>query len=170
MVALRVAAERTDVTRLALVGSCGVATGARPAFPFGRSAHALERAMVNGELGDRGFRRAIIAGGFGSLPEDALLDGLLADTDTLPTHAGVACFQALFGTVQLELITAVRDRPLLIIAGTEDRICPIAGAEWVCKQVNAGALQTIAGAGHYPMFEAPEAFCSALAPFLVPSY
>ena len=169
MVALRVVAARSDLPRLILVGSCGVATGARPEFPFGRSARTLEEALVSGEREDRGSRRAVIAGGFGRPPEDDLLDRLTADAATLPTHAGVACLQALFGTVQLELLAELRERPLSIITGTEDRICPVAGAEWVCAQVDDGLLRTIPGVGHYPMFESPEAFTSALSPLLARS-
>jgi pimeloyl-ACP methyl ester carboxylesterase len=58
------------------------------------------------------------------------------------------------------------DRPTLLLWGTEDRIVtPAYGENWRRAITNA-RLELIAGAGHFPYWEQPEAFADKLAAFV----
>lgn len=168
IVALRVAGTAPGlVSRLALVGSCGVATGSRASFPFGRPAAAMRDALVAAEhSGGADGRGAVIAGGFFAPPEPALLDLLVADAAQMDSAAGIACLRALFDTEQFEVLAALEGLPVLLLLGDSDRICPRSGAEWVAERLSHADVAVLRDCGHYPMFERPEEFGAALAQFL----
>jgi pimeloyl-ACP methyl ester carboxylesterase len=58
------------------------------------------------------------------------------------------------------------DRPTLLLWGVEDRIVtPAYGENW-CREIPGARLELIAGAGHFPHWEQPEAFVDRLAAFV----
>ena len=58
------------------------------------------------------------------------------------------------------------DRPTLLLWGAEDRIVtPAYGAKW-CREIPDARLELIAGAGHFPHWERPEAFVDRLVAFV----
>jgi pimeloyl-ACP methyl ester carboxylesterase len=57
-------------------------------------------------------------------------------------------------------------QPALILAGSEDRMVPLALAEELCGGLPRARLVTFAGAGHMLTFERPEEVAGAVAEFL----
>lgn len=56
--------------------------------------------------------------------------------------------------------------PALILAGAEDGLVPVRRQEFLAGLLPYGRLQVLAGAGHLPMLEQPEAVTAALRDFL----
>ncbi len=56
--------------------------------------------------------------------------------------------------------------PTLVIVGEEDTVTPPSAAEFLVRNIAGASLARIAGAGHLTNLEKPEAFDSALEPFL----
>ena len=56
--------------------------------------------------------------------------------------------------------------PVLILVGTEDKVTPLAAAQFMKEQYPAASLETIAAAGHVSNLENPEEFTSQLDIFL----
>lgn len=57
-------------------------------------------------------------------------------------------------------------RPLLVIGGAEDRLWPVKRQRFMAEIVPEGRFEEIAGAGHMPTLEAPEAVTRALRDWL----
>jgi pimeloyl-ACP methyl ester carboxylesterase len=56
--------------------------------------------------------------------------------------------------------------PTLILAGETDTIVPRRRAEFLAAMMPQGCLELVAGAGHLPQLEQPEAVTKALQTFL----
>jgi len=56
--------------------------------------------------------------------------------------------------------------PVLILVGTEDKVTPLAAAQFMHEQLPSSELQTIAAAGHISNLENPEEFMLQLESFL----
>jgi len=56
--------------------------------------------------------------------------------------------------------------PILFIAGAEDTLVPVRRQDFAAQLAPYGSLQVIAGAGHLPMLEQPEAVTQAIETFL----
>ncbi len=78
-------------------------------------------------------------------------------------HAAVRAISAgAFGEAQLAAVT----QPALVIWGAEDRVVPVAHAELATSAIADVEVAVIAGAGHAPQVETPDAFTAILAGFL----
>jgi pimeloyl-ACP methyl ester carboxylesterase len=56
--------------------------------------------------------------------------------------------------------------PALVVWGEQDRLVPVAHAAAYAEGLPDARVERVPGAGHYPYYEAPEAFASAVAAFL----
>jgi len=166
-VAFRVAAEHRDrIARLVLVASGGVRASRSDAFPFGADPERLERRLVGAELKDRlAARAATIASGFHREPAGHTLDFLIRASLRMPSWAAVASYRTYLYSDSSALIGAV-DMPVLQIAGEADHVHSPEAARWLRERLGDSRVQVLPACGHYPMFEAPEAFDAALAAFI----
>lgn len=57
--------------------------------------------------------------------------------------------------------------PVLVIGGREDRLTPVKYSQYLCEHLTDASLCLIADAGHYVMWEQPQAVNSAIADWLV---
>ncbi|OLL73442.1 putative hydrolase [Pseudonocardia sp. Ae168_Ps1] len=166
-VAFRAAAAHPDrVSRLVLVGSNGVRASRSDAFPFGRDAEKAERAMLDAEHADRiAARRTFIAAAFAREPRPDVLDHLGGLSLRMPSWAAVECARTMFRsdlTADLPAVTA----PVLQVMGAADPVHRIEGARWLQERLADSRLIELLDCGHYPMFEAADAFDEALSGFL----
>ncbi len=99
---------------------------------------------------------------FRATPELALWRNMLLRT---PAEGYVACCHAL---AQADLTEAVGriGLPVLVVAGSEDGATPPDLVRATAQRIPGARFEVIAGAGHLPMVEAPEAFAALLVPFL----
>ncbi len=56
--------------------------------------------------------------------------------------------------------------PTLVVWGERDALVPIADGRYIAKQIKGARFTTVAGSGHAPMVETPDAFLAALAGFI----
>ncbi len=61
---------------------------------------------------------------------------------------------------------AARQIPTLIIWGDEDKLIPVAAADWFAKQYPANTLRIFKGVGHIPMQEIPDESANAVRDWL----
>jgi pimeloyl-ACP methyl ester carboxylesterase len=154
------------VARLVLVGSNGVRASRSADFPFGREPEPMLSALVEQETDDpRDARRATIASGFAGTPDPELLDRLVGISLAMPTPVAVACYRSMLTADLVADIPRVT-QPVLQVIGADDPVHSAKGARWLAEQLPDARLVEIPGCGHYPMFEAPEAFDAALESFV----
>lgn len=168
-VALLVAAAApARLSRLALVCSNGVRASRSPEFPFGPAPTELERVLVEAERRHRAeARRRNVLAGFppGADPDPAVVDRLVRAQLRMPSWAAVACYRTYLHTDLSAELAAVKV-PVLQILGADDPVTSVAGGPWVQDRLADGRLAVLDRCGHYPMFEAPEAFNALLADFV----
>jgi pimeloyl-ACP methyl ester carboxylesterase len=170
-VAFRVAADAPRLVRaLVLVGSNGVRASRSPGFPFGAEPEKLEAALVTAEQDNRlRARRAALASGFASTPDDDTLRWLLGCSLRMPSWAAMACYRSMLHadlTPDLPRITM----PVLQVVGAADPVHSARGARWLTQRLADARLAEIDGCGHYPMLEAPGEFDAALLGFLAQAW
>lgn len=128
----------------------------RPDWPHGidrQSLHALVdhliarrdparfvRLMVHGVIGNRARLRAFTRDYLASLPP--------------PQPAGLRAGAALLEQLDLRATAAAVRQPVTLWHGTEDRIVPIAAAEWLSRRLPHAELHRLAGRGHMPWIDA----------------
>jgi len=135
-------------------------------FPFGAAAEQLERALVVAELEDRIAARVTnIRSGFHREPADHTVDFLVRMSLRMPSWATVASYRTYLRSDSTALIDAL-DLPVLQIVGSDDRAHSADAAQWLCNRLSDSPVQVLPECGHYPMFEAPEAFDAALRAFV----
>ncbi len=168
-VALRLAATHPGrLSRLVLLCSNGVRASRSDAFPYGPPAAKLEAALVKGERERRpAARRANVVSGFRSEPDPALVDCLVAAQLRMPSWAAIACYHTYLHTDLTDDLGQVKV-PVLQILGADDPVTSAAGAAWVQEHAHDGDLVVLGACGHYPMFEAREAYEAALLRFVGP--
>jgi non-heme chloroperoxidase len=166
-VAFRLAAIAPErVSRLVLVGSNGVRASRSERFPFGAEPGPTHAALVRQETADRlAARRATVASGFHHPPDPALLDWLVACSMAMPSWAAVACYDSMLNADLVEDLGRVK-QPVLQIIGDADPVHSAKGARWLHEQLADSQLVELADCGHFPMFEAPDAFDAALLDFV----
>jgi len=166
-VAFRTAAAHPDrVDRLVLVGSNAVRASRSADFPFGPDQEPTVAAMIAMEVEDRfRARRTTIRSGFGTQPDPAVVDWMVAQSLQMPSWAAIACYHSMLAT---DLVSEV-DRvtmPVLQVIGETDPVHSAKGARWLAERLADSRLVTLADCGHYPMFEAPDALDEQLLSFL----
>ncbi|MEJ8279455.1 alpha/beta fold hydrolase [Pseudonocardia spirodelae] len=166
-VAFRFAATRPDrVGRLVLVGSNAVRASRSAEFPFGRDPDRAERAMAEVEQRDRiAARRMFIAASFAREPRQDVLDHLVGLSLRMPSWAALACARTMFHSDLVEDVPRVTV-PVLQVMGSADPVHRTDGALWLRDRLADSRLVELPGCGHYPMFEAADAFDAALGDFL----
>jgi pimeloyl-ACP methyl ester carboxylesterase len=149
--------------RLVLVCSNGVRASSSDGFPFGPPADTLLDALVAGERSDRiGSRYKTIASGFAIAdPDPRTVEYLVRVQLQMPSWAAVACYES-YLTTDLTAVLPSLSVPVIQILGADDVVTPVAGAHWLGARLSDWRLVELAGCGHYPMFEAPAAFRTAL--------
>lgn len=162
MVGLRVAADHPErVGRLVLVASNGVAHARRPRFEFGSAPEKIVAQLEAGEVEAREVtRRSVLAAGFASAPEPAVLEDLLRISLQTGTPAALAALRTLMLTDQVDLLARV-SQPVVQILGADDPSVSRQGGDWLVEEL-VDATQVVLPSGHYPMHEAPDAFREAL--------
>ncbi|MFF2847636.1 alpha/beta fold hydrolase [Streptomyces sp. NPDC058001] len=166
-VAFRAAAEAPGrVARLALVGSNGVRASRSDDFPFGRPAQEREAWLVSAERRNRtAARRDVIASGFHRPPAPSTLDELTRISLAMPSSAAVACYRSMLYADLIGDIDRVT-MPVLQIFGADDPAHSAKGAHWLNDRLPDGDIVELGDCGHYPMYESPDAFGSALRHFV----
>jgi pimeloyl-ACP methyl ester carboxylesterase len=163
MVAFNIAARYpARVEKLILVGSNAVRAGRSDDFPFGSDGPRMLDRLIAVERTDRiAGRRGVLTAGFATAPNDALLDFVTGVFLDMPSWAAIATYKGMYAADQTELIDRVRV-PVLQIVGAVDRVHPPGGARWLQERLKGGSLEVIPDAGHYLMFERPEALTEFL--------
>lgn len=167
-VAFRATAEAEPgvVARLALVASNAVRASRSAAFPFGRPAEDVERALVEAETANRvAARYHAIASGFREPPPPVLLGWLAHISLAMPSWAAVECYRSMLRTDLMADLDRVRV-PVLQIIGAADPVHSAKGSRWLNDRIERAELVELPDCGHYPMFEAPAAFDDALLRFV----
>jgi pimeloyl-ACP methyl ester carboxylesterase len=166
-VAFKAAADDPERIRsLVLVGSNAVRASRGPEFPFGVPPEKLEPALVADERDNRiRARRATLASGFASPPDDDTLRWLLGRSLRMPSWAAVACYRSMLYTDLTPDLPRVAV-PVLQVIGSADPVYSAKGARWLNQRLPDARLAEIDGCGHYPMIEAPEEFDAVLLRFL----
>jgi non-heme chloroperoxidase len=150
------------IRRLVLVCSNGVRASRSEQFPFGPPAEVLLEALVGGELDNRiDARHKTIASGFAGEPDPRVVDFLVRIQLQMPSWAAVACYES-YLTTDLTAVLPSLNLPVVQILGADDVVTPADGAHWLGERLDDWRLITLAGCGHYPMFEAPAEFHAAL--------
>jgi pimeloyl-ACP methyl ester carboxylesterase len=154
------------LAQLVLVCSNGVRGAARTdEFPFGAPEDALYEALVRGEREDRiAARHKTIRSGFGGEPDPAVVDFLVRVQLQMPSWTAVACYDSYLRSDLVAVVPSVTV-PVLQIIGDRDVVATLDGARWLQERLSDGRLVTLAGCGHYPMFEAGTDFGAALLEF-----
>jgi pimeloyl-ACP methyl ester carboxylesterase len=153
------------LAQLVLVCSNGVRASRSDEFPFGAPPEALLTALVGGERRNRiAARYTTIASGFHGEPDPRVVDFLVRVQLQMPSWAAVACYDSYLRTDLVAELPRV-SLPVLQILGSDDSVTPLEGAAWLQQRLADGRLVTLAGCGHYPMFEAPNEFAAALVEF-----
>jgi pimeloyl-ACP methyl ester carboxylesterase len=93
---------------------------------------------------------------------DAVRSLILANTPQAIAGAVTAMMQRPDSTPLLATIHI----PTLVVVGGEDALMPPGAAEALCRGIGGAELVTLAGAGHLPSVETPEAFNEVVARFL----
>jgi non-heme chloroperoxidase len=166
-VAFHLAAAHPDrVDRLVLVGSNAVRASRSADFPFGRDPEPTVAAMVAMEVDDRfRARRTTIRSGFGTEPDPAVLDWMVAQSLQMPSWAAIACYHSMLETDLVGEIDRVKV-PVLQVIGETDPVHSAKGARWLAERLPDSRLVELPDCGHYPMFEAPAALDRELLAFL----
>jgi pimeloyl-ACP methyl ester carboxylesterase len=166
-VAFKVAADAPERLRqLVLVGSNGVRASRSEAFPFGAPAEATGAALIAAEQSNRvASRRQTLAAAFGSAPDPDILNVLLHRSLNMPSWAAVACYRTMLNADLVDRIDDVR-LPVLQVIGADDPVHSARGARWLSERLHDAKLVELPDCGHYPMFEAQEAFDAALLEFV----
>lgn len=150
------------VSRLVLVGSCGVRASRSAEFPFGAPAGRALQSMLRAERRDRVVaRRNLIRMGFATDPDAELLDDLVRQSLRMPSSVAEQCYATMLETD----LTARLDQleiPLALVMGALDPVHPLASAEWVRERRPGTRLFRLADCAHYPMFEAPDSLAGAV--------
>lgn len=165
--AFRAAALEPElVGALVLVGSNAVRASRGPGFPFGRDPEPVLAAMIDAEHADRlAARRSTVASGFAEQPAAHLLDWLVDRSLQMPSWAAIACYESMLTTDLQSDLPSVK-QPVLQVVGALDPVHSAKAARWLTTQLANAQLVELDGCGHYPMFEAPDAFDSALTAFI----
>lgn len=166
-VAFRVAASAADrVAQLALVGSNAVRASRSDEFPFGRPPEELEPALIGAEENGRiAARRATIASGFHRPPDEDTLAWLVGCSLQMPSWAAVACYRSMLTSDLLDDLPRM-SVPVLQLIGANDPVHSAKGARWLNERLPDARIVELPDCGHFPMFEAREAFDAALVEFL----
>jgi len=81
--------------------------------------------------------------------------------------AAVKAWEAgLYQTIDLRPLLAKITSPTLVVAGDLDFLCGPAQARPICEAIRGAQLEIIRDCGHFPSFEAPEAYREAVQRFL----
>ncbi|HMD45540.1 MAG TPA: alpha/beta hydrolase [Acidimicrobiales bacterium] len=126
-----------DAARAASAGWASDGTGAHPALSDRFTTEHPEAAFLYRELSS-----------FGNKPDDKEMFERMGATHVMPEELA-----------DLHL-------PVLLVVGEVDRLCPPAAVEALRGLIAGAQLQVVAGAGHSPYFETPEAFNRAVLDFL----
>ena len=166
-VALRVAATMPErIAQLVLICSNGVRASSSEDFPFGRPPEELEPVLIGGEKSGRPVaRRGTIANAFHKEPDSLTLEWLVGISLQMPSWAAVACYRSMLRGDLLADLPAVKV-PVLQVFGDSDPAHSRKGAAWVNEQLADSRMVELAECGHFPMFEVPEAFDTALLEFV----
>jgi non-heme chloroperoxidase len=152
--------------RLALVGSNAVRASRSDRFPFGALPEALVASLIRAEFEDRlQARRDTISSGFHASPAAAVIDWLVSVSMAMPSWAAGALYDSMLTTDLIDEMSAVRV-PVLQIVGDSDPVHSARGARWLNSELHDATLVELPECGHYPMFEAADAFDSALLGFI----
>jgi len=150
------------VSQLVLVGSNGVRASRSEQFPYGPPADKALAALLAAEAADHsGARMSLIRSGFAEQPEEDLLDELVNMSLQMTSAVAARCYDTMLNTDLVSCLEGL-SVPITQIMGDADPIHTLEGARWVQEHLEQGHLVELAGCGHYPMFEAPVEFNSAL--------
>ncbi|MDR7600777.1 MAG: alpha/beta hydrolase [Armatimonadota bacterium] len=84
----------------------------------------------------------------------------------VPDRALVACLQGMMDRPDSRQLLKQLSVPALVVAGEQDAVVPVESARAMAEALPRARLVVVAGAGHVPSVEAPEATASALREFL----
>jgi non-heme chloroperoxidase len=166
-VGFRVAASVPDrIAQLVLVASNGVRASRSENFPFGRPPEDTEPALIGAEKNGRlAARRATIGDAFAAKPHPEILEWLVRISMQMPSWAAIACYRSMVRGDLLADLPRIKV-PVLQLFGTSDPAHSGKGASWVAEQLSDSRIVGIPDCGHFPMFEAPEAFDEAFLDFV----
>jgi non-heme chloroperoxidase len=121
---------------------------------------------VGAELEDRiAARVTTIRSSFHREPADHTVDFLVRSSLRMRSWAAVASNRTYLHSDSTALIDAM-DVPVLQIVGSDERVHSADAAQWLCDRLSDSRVQILPECGHYPMFEAPDAFDAALRAFV----
>lgn len=158
--------DRNRFSRLVLVGSNAVRASRSEDFPFGAPPESVEPVLLRDEYADRiSARRQTILSGFHREPTTELLNWLCSLSMVMPSWAAAPLYGSMLNTDLMDQIADV-NLPVLQVIGANDPVHSARGARWLNAALRDSTLIELPDCGHYPMFEAPDAFDTALLDFV----
>jgi pimeloyl-ACP methyl ester carboxylesterase len=162
-VAFRIAARWPE----RLSGLVLVATRAEPDTDEGKARRAAAVERIRKE-GGRAFLQDFLPNLVSeatrvSRPE--VLRRLWEMAERVPDHAVVGCLEGMMHRPDSRGLLRQLAVPALVVAGEHDAVVPAESARAMAEALPHGQLVVVAGAGHVPSLEAPEATAAALRAF-----
>ncbi len=84
----------------------------------------------------------------------------------LPQRATALAFLDILATADLREMLPSIHRPVLLLHGSADTICPLDAARFMATRLPRARLVEFAGAGHAPFMSRPDEFNACLSRFL----
>lgn len=162
-VAFRVAAR----CRERLVGLVLVATRAEADTEEGKARRRAAMEKIRRE-GGRAFIQEFVPNLLGETTRSQrpeLLHKLLRLASQVPDHVLVACLAGMMERPDSRELLKQLDLPALVVAGEQDAVVPVSSARAMAEALLRARLVVVAGSGHVPSVEAPEATAAALRAF-----
>jgi pimeloyl-ACP methyl ester esterase len=160
---------RERISGLVLVGATPRFT-AMNGYPHGLSSNELRgmeirlRRDFNGTM--REFFQGMFAAGELSREQAERINREIVMGGDLPVPAVARAALEILSTADLREMLPSIDRPVLIIHGSVDAICPPGVARFMAERLPNARLELFDGAGHAPCLSRPEEFNAILRDFL----
>lgn len=121
-----------------------------------RAVPLLERALARETIG-----LALVARVFGTYPTRGALEATRDSLRATDARTRVDALRMLRG-FDLRPVLGDVALPTVVIAGSHDRLTPLAGNEAIAESIPGARLEVLPGMGHMLMFEAPDAVGDAI--------
>jgi pimeloyl-[acyl-carrier protein] methyl ester esterase len=160
---------RERISGLVLVGATPRFT-ATDGYPHGLTSNELRgmwlrlRRDFNGTMG--AFFRGMFAAGELTIEQEEHINREIVMGGHLPAPAVASASLEILSTVDLREMLPAIDRPVLLIHGSLDAICPPGAARYMAKRLPDARLIIIDGAGHAPCLSRPDEFNAILRDYL----
>lgn len=157
------------ISGLVLVGATARFT-TTDGYPHGLPSNELRgmglrlKREFNGTMGE--FFQGMFAAGELTRQQEELINREIVMGGNLPELAVASAALEILSTADLREKMSAIDRPVLLIHGSADTICPAGAARYLAERLPDARLVVLDGAGHAPFLSLPDEFNAILRKFL----